>query len=203
MNIKKYFYMISVLVALIFAGCGTVEDNYGYVEIEFSYGDRIVVPIGYVGDLTSDVYIYDNGRYIQDNVIVSGYVNFNRPGRYTVTYTYRDPYGHTVYATRIIVVSNSCSYSDYYCVKDGNYIPYSSNPPHIDLRDPVEYIYVGGSYHLDYSAYDPEDGDITSRVYVDDSDVDVWTPGTYYIYLSVVDSDGNYALTEKKVVVMR
>ncbi len=51
------------------------------------------------------------------------------------------------------------------------------------------------------TALDEQEGDITDRITVDDSDVDLDTAGTYDIIYSVEDSSGNEATETVEIVV--
>ncbi len=53
------------------------------------------------------------------------------------------------------------------------------------------------------SASDLEDGDLTSKIVVDDSSLDVNVPGDYFITYSVSDSDGNLVTEDRKVTVTK
>ena len=74
-------------------------------------------------------------------------------------------------------------------------------PPVISLQGARDhYLMVGGSYTLGgYTASDREDGDLTAQVLVQDN-VDVSTPGSYWVSYSVIDSEGKPAGSAHRAV---
>jgi len=83
------------------------------------------------------------------------------------------------------------------CKKDGE-------PPVITLlgKNPAT-TGVGLTYHdAGATAYDEEDGDITSKIIVN-SQVDTTKPGTCYVYYNVTDSDGNKAKEVNREVIVK
>lgn len=62
---------------------------------------------------------------------------------------------------------------------------------------------VGNTYtDAGATAFDEEDGDITSAI-VADNRVDTSQPGTYYVLYDVTDSDGNKAEQARREVVVK
>lgn len=62
---------------------------------------------------------------------------------------------------------------------------------------------VGNTYNdAGATALDEEDGDITSKIVVDNQ-VDTSKPGTCYVYYNVTDSDGNKAAQASREVIVK
>jgi|WetSurMetagenome_2_1015567.scaffolds.fasta_scaffold18032_1 hypothetical protein len=79
-----------------------------------------------------------------------------------------------------------------------------SNPPVITLlgKNPAT-TGVGITYQdAGATAFDEEDGDITSKIVVDNQ-VDNSKPGTCYVYYNVTDSDGNKAEQVSREVIIK
>ena len=76
-------------------------------------------------------------------------------------------------------------------------------PPELTVNsEPEIYVNLNEDFaRPTYSAIDNMDGDITDKVKVDDSEVNLGVEGEYYIRYSVKDSDGNEANKEIKVIV--
>lgn len=79
------------------------------------------------------------------------------------------------------------------------------NPPTITLNGPMTYpIYQGLAFDFTepgFSAWDPEDGNITDRVQVDLSTINVYKSGYYEIIYTVTDRAGNTAREARGVSV--
>jgi hypothetical protein len=75
-------------------------------------------------------------------------------------------------------------------------------PPTITLNGDATVRLTEGDTHTDAgaTASDPEDGDLTNRIVVDNP-VDTKTPGTYTVTYTVEDSGGNQAQAERTVIV--
>ena len=76
-------------------------------------------------------------------------------------------------------------------------------PPELTVNsEPEIYVNLNEDFaRPTYSAVDNMDGDITDKVKVDDSEVNLGVEGEYLIKYSVKDSDGNEATKEIKVIV--
>jgi hypothetical protein len=62
---------------------------------------------------------------------------------------------------------------------------------------------VGNTYtDAGATAFDEEDGDITSKIVIDNQ-VDTTKPGTCYVYYNVTDSDGNKAEQASREVIVK
>lgn len=76
-------------------------------------------------------------------------------------------------------------------------------PPELTINsEPEIYVNLNEDFaRPTYSAIDNMDGDITSKVKVDDSNVNLNAEGEYFIKYTVADSDGNETSKEIKVIV--
>ncbi len=115
-----------------------------------------------------------------------GTVDTSVAGTTVVVYVAVDESGKTVTTTRTVVV------------KDNN-VPVI-NLVGGDITQPVGTpLPIDGS--LTATATDTSDGDLSSSVIIDSTSVDVSTAGTYFIYYSVTDIDGNTAVARRMVTV--
>lgn len=107
------------------------------------------------------------------------------PGTYKVFYTVADTAGNIAESERIVLIEDT-------------------TPPTLTIsKSSVSYT-VGGTkpdYKSMIAASDAIDGDLTSGVEVDDSEVSYSTPGTYEVKYSVSDKAGNTTVKTLKVTV--
>ena len=119
------------------------------------------------------------------NVQVSGIVDINIVGFYSITYTASDTAGNTATATRNVTVT-----------------------PYVDTVAPVinlngagtVSICLGGSYSANVTALDNIDGDLTNNINVSGT-VDSNTEGSYSLTYTVSDLAGNTASVLRTVTV--
>lgn len=111
----------------------------------------------------------EDGDITKDVVIADGIVNSNVVGTYPITYKVTDSHG--LFATKTINVTVG-----------------ENKKPVIKAEDKT--IYKGDAFNplADVTAYDEEDGDLTSKIDIKSNNVDVNVPGTYYITYAVTDS---------------
>ena len=128
----------------------------------------------------------DTDGNITSNVIVSGTVDTNTPGTYTITYTVSDAAGNQATQTRTITVS----------------APPDTIPPTLTLHGSDNITLEVGSEWVEpgYTATDDTDGNITSNVIVSGT-VDTNTPGTYTITYTVSDAAGNQATQTRTITI--
>jgi hypothetical protein len=113
------------------------------------------------GDVTKQIEVIQND------------VNTHLAGIYHVTYRVVDAQGQETTKTIEITVQAP------------------PTPPVLEV--PTEFITTIGvkpDWLQDVQATDQEEGDLTSQVLVDDSQVDILSPGDYLVYFSVTDSSG-------------
>lgn len=156
---------------------------------------------------------------ITSNIKVSGSVNTNSPGTYTITYSVSDKAGNKAEAKRVVTVTpaapitTTTTKAPTTTRKSSGTVRTTTKktvittqrvttPPTITLRGEVYVSLNVGSRYKDsgYYAVDAKGSDITSRVRVSGS-VNISIPGTYKITYSVTDSYGNNASTVRTVVV--
>jgi parallel beta-helix repeat protein len=145
------------------------------VEIGNTYTDMGATAFDAVdGDLTSEIVAVSN-------------VNTFVSGEYTVRYNVEDASGNrAVEVSRTVVVT-----------KD-------NTPPIITLSAPlIATVPVGGTFvEPGYIAYDAIAGNLTPRVVVDDSDLDLSRVGSYNVVYSVTDDENNSATRTRIVQVI-
>lgn len=112
---------------------------------------------------------------ITSKIKISGTVNTNIPGDYTLEYSVEDSKGGKAVEKRIITVTRD---------EVINSLPVFSGTEDKDLIIGVPFDLLGG-----VSAIDDEDGDITSSIKVEGT-VDTNKLGSYLIIYTVTDSDG-------------
>ena len=125
------------------------------------------------GDLTKDIEVDPSA------------VKYGTPGKYTVKYTVKDKDGNTDSEALTVIIKDTTA---------------------PELQGVAsEFTLTQGDAAPDYlnglSASDSVDGDMTSKVAVDDSGVDYGTPGTYIVLFSVIDAAGNVTRQEASVTV--
>jgi hypothetical protein len=134
----------------------------------------------------------DPGATVTDNVDATtsitgvGTVNTNVAGDYTLLYDYTDAAGNdAVTVSRTVTVTTNL-------------------PPEITLLGAnPQVIEAGGSYvEAGATATDTEDGNLTSEIVIDATDVDASTPGDYEVTYSVEDSFGNVTVEVRDVSVV-
>ena len=121
----------------------------------------------------------------KDIEIDSSAVKYGTPGKYTVKYTVKDKDGNTDSEALTVIIKDTTA---------------------PELQGVAsEFTLTQGDAAPDYlnglSASDSVDGDMTSKVAVDDSGVDYGTPGTYIVLFSVIDAAGNVTRQEASVTV--
>ncbi|MBC6164598.1 DUF5011 domain-containing protein [Listeria booriae] len=109
-------------------------------------------------------------------------VDTNTVGTYHVTYSVTDSDGNTTTKTITVTIT-------------------SNDAPTFTTSD--VYLKVGDTFnpYAGITASDTEDGDLTDRIDIDSSDVDMTQPGTYAVEYSVTDSDNNTTKITRHVYV--
>ena len=217
-NILLFMMIFTIYTTTIFTGCG--DDNNstasdGETPVITLQGDtNIEVPLG-----TMDIQEYGYSAFdfqdgdLTDKVTRTNNIDWNRAGDYEFTYSVTDSDGNVGRAVRHVKIVNNNSDGIIYQDENGgggnngsgnnNYQGYS---PVISFNQDTVYLTLGenfrtSQYYNDYRAKDFEDGDLTSQVYIDDSQLNSNSPGSYIVTYSVTDSDGNYIVKDKIVVI--
>ncbi|MBC2205769.1 immunoglobulin-like domain-containing protein [Listeria booriae] len=109
-------------------------------------------------------------------------VDTNTVGTYHVTYSVTDSDGNTTTKTITVTIT-------------------SNDAPTFKTSD--VYLKVGDTFnpYAGITASDTEDGDLTDRIDIESSDVDMTQPGTYAVEYSVTDSDNNTTKITRHVYV--
>ncbi|MBC2320279.1 immunoglobulin-like domain-containing protein [Listeria booriae] len=109
-------------------------------------------------------------------------VDTNTVGTYHVTYSVTDSDGNTTTKTITVTIT-------------------SNDAPTFTTSD--VYLKVGDTFnpYAGITASDTEDGDLTDRIDIESSDVDMTQPGTYAVEYSVTDSDNNTTKITRHVYV--
>ena len=130
--------------------------------------------------------IDDNDGNITSKVTVTGSVNTNVAGSYTLTYRVSDAAGNIATATRTVTV-----------------IYVDTTPPVITLTGGASVQVLQGQAYVEpgYTATDNIDGNVTARVTVTGT-VNTNTPGTYTLTYRVSDAAGNAATATRTVTVI-
>lgn len=140
------------------------------------------------GDYSANFSAYDevDGDLTSEIVIDDSEVNYGEVGSYQITVSVTDQ------------SENTCSETYAVYVKD-------TVAPVLSLSK-TSFTLTEGSSAPDYagiaSANDKVDGDLTSSIVIDDSNVDYDTPGTYEVVYTITDKSGN-TTTEKATVTVK
>ncbi len=204
-NIVVFMIIFALYTTTIFTGCGGDDSNStasdGETPIITLQGDtNIQIPLGTMTIPEDGYTAYDfQDGDLTDKVERSDNIDWNRAGDYEVIYTVTDSDGNVGRAVRHVKIVNDNGDSLY---NNGD----NNHKPVISFNQDTVYLTLGenfrtSQYYNDYRATDAEDGDLTSQVYIDDSQLNTNSPGTYVVTYSVTDSSGNTTYKDKIVVV--
>ncbi len=163
---------------------------------EFNGADDITINLGESADYLTGVSATDkeDGDLTSIMTVDDSKVDYNKSGDYEVVYSVTDSDGNTT--TKVIKVT----------IKRNLIMPIIPETPEIGslpIINGTTNIVADVNTSIDYlkgvSAYDAEDGDLTSDIKVDDSGVNYSKSGMYKVGYSVMDSDGN--TNEKTIIV--
>ena len=184
-----------------------------------------IITVGDSFDPLKGVSAYDkDGVDITSNIKVEGNVDTSKAGEYKLTYTVKDAQGRQTSIAVVITVKEKIETpqkppigndkptendkpvgSDKPTENDkpvGSDKPIENNKPIIKVVSSVDTIIVGSNFDplAGVSAYDEEDGDLTSTIKVLGS-VDTSKAGEYKLIYTVEDKDGNISTFTRIVVV--
>ena len=133
---------------------------------------------------------------ITDKIVVTNKVTGNLMGAFRIVYKVEDSSGNQAIAYRAVIVTTSCP--------DNNQGTAESNSaPVITLIGKNSVVINVGTEYVDLgaTAYDKEDGDITSKLVTDTSAVNTRVPGIYKVWYRVTDSAGKTSSASRTVTV--
>ena len=126
-----------------------------------------------------------DGDLTQSLIVDSSAVKKGVPGTYEVLYSVSDAAGNTVQAKRVVLIEDT-------------------TPPTLTISKSTITLTVGDKkpdYKSLVSAKDAVDGDVSSKVTIDDSAVNYSKAGTYDVKFTVKDSSGNSSTKILKLTV--
>lgn len=118
---------------------------------------------------------------LTDKIEIENDLNFEKIGEYSYTYKVK-------YKKQSKEIKRTIKVID-------------DDKPTLKLKGREEYTLVAGNQYREYgaTANDPYDGDLTDKIVVDTSGLDVNTPGSYNVKYSIKDSSGNETELIRKV----
>ena len=133
---------------------------------------------------------------ITDKIVVTNKVTGNLMGAFRIVYKVEDSSGNQAIAYRAVIVTTSCPNNNQGTVE-------SNSAPVITLIGKNSVVINVGTEYVDLgaTAYDKEDGDITSKLVTDASAVNTRVPGIYKVWYRVTDSAGKTASASRTVTV--
>ena len=133
---------------------------------------------------------------ITDKIVVTNKVTGNLMGAFRIVYKVEDSSGNQAIAYRAVIVTTSCPNNNQGTVE-------SNSAPVITLIGKNSVVINVGTEYIDLgaTAYDKEDGDITSKLVTDTSAVNTRVPGIYKVWYRVTDSAGKTASASRTVTV--
>ena len=134
---------------------------------------------------------------ITDRIVVTNKVSGNLMGAFRVVYKVEDSSGNQAIAYRAVIVTTSCPDEVKEPAKAIN------NAPRITLIGKNSVTINRGTEYIDLgaTAYDKEDGDITSKIVTDTSNVNPNSAGIYKVIYRVTDSGGLTSTATRTVTV--
>ncbi|MBQ1812810.1 MAG: DUF5011 domain-containing protein, partial [Bacilli bacterium] len=134
---------------------------------------------------------------ITDRIAVTSKVTGNILGTFRVTYTVEDSSGNKATVYRAVTVATKCQDTVKEPKKAVNSAPTVTlvGKNSVTINKGTEYIDLGAT------AYDKEDGDLTSKVVVDDTQVNTRVAGIYKVIYRVTDSNGSTSTKTRTVTV--
>ena len=132
---------------------------------------------------------------ISDKIVVTNNVTGNLMGAFRVIYKVEDSSGNEAIAYRAVIVTTECPEE-----KPETAI---NNAPTISLIGKTAVTVSRGTQYIDLgaTAYDKEDGDLTSKIVTDTSAVNTNQDGIYKVIYRVTDSGGKTSTATRTVTV--
>lgn len=145
---------------------------------------------------------------ITDRIAVTNKVTGNIIGTFRLVYTVEDSSGNKAIAYRAVIVSTECPTQTPVTPTPTPVTPTPTpvvvnNAPVITLIGKNSITIAKGTEYIDLgaTAYDKEDGDLTSKITTDDTQVNVNSAGIYKVIYRVTDSGGKTATKTRTVTV--
>lgn len=130
-------------------------------------------------DYMKDVKATDNSGDITSNITYEGIVNTNKAGIYNVKYKVSNAFGTTEKTVKVEVILNE--------------------KPVIEAADKNIFLNDNFNYLEGVRASDKEDGDLTSKIVIEENNVDTSITGEYRVVYSVKDKHGQATVKTIKV----
>lgn len=192
-NMKKIFYLLIILfMTFVMVGCQTNNQTdttppyfTGVIDREYTIGDALP-------DLLSGIKALDkhDGDITPSILVNDDEVNWTEEGYYQVFVTVIDQAGYETTASFTIrVIAPIIIDTTAPTITGTINITYTIGQPFPDLLDGV-------------IVQDDVEGDVSSRLVVDDEDVDYQTPGVYVITYTADDSKGNQTSVTIEITVL-
>ena len=133
---------------------------------------------------------------ITDKIVVTNKITGNLMGAFRIVYKVEDSSGNQAIAYRAVIVTTSCPNNNQGTAE-------SNSAPVITLIGKNSVVINVGTEYVDLgaTAYDKEDGDITSKLVTDTSAVNTKVPGIYKVWYRVTDSAGKTSSASRTVTV--
>ncbi|HHX17226.1 MAG TPA: DUF5011 domain-containing protein, partial [Mollicutes bacterium] len=191
--------------------CGTFRNMKVVENASQCEGDFIPPVLTVLGDNPVNMYIgetytdagaiaLDNlAGNITDKIIITGTVNPNVPGEYTITYTIKDLFDNETTATRTInVIDNAFPIIDFN--PNGNSIYAKSRTTTIDVRDLGLIDDSSLKYVWTLSDTEPQENEFNTN-FINGGTVSTPTSvsGSYYLWARASDTVGNVTITSSNV----
>ena len=132
-------------------------------------------------DYMKDVKATDNSGDITSNITYEGIVDTNKVGIYNVKYKASNVFGTTEKVVKVEIILNE--------------------KPVIEVADKNIFLNDSFNYLEGVKAYDKEDGDLTSKIVIEENNVDASKIGEYSVVYSVEDKHGQKTSKTIKVSV--
>ncbi len=169
---------------------GTLKFTYSIITKgpEINGAKDLELKLGETIDLMNGVSVTDaeDGDLTSKVVVDDSKVDYNKTGSYDVIYSVTDSDGNTTTKTITLTIVRDLTKPVNPVTPEAGSIPTINGTKNLEstLDDTIDL--MNG-----VSASDVEDGDLTSKIIVDDSKVDYNKTGSYDVIYSVTDSDGN------------
>ena len=134
---------------------------------------------------------------ITDRIVVTNKVTGNLIGSFRIVYKVEDSSGNQAIAYRAVVVSTTCPNNN----NEQNVA--ANSRPTITLVGKNSVTIARGTEYIDLgaTAYDKEDGDLTSKIVTDTSQVNIYSAGSYKVVYRVTDRGGITTTATRTVIV--